>query len=242
MRIQAAWRGWCGRAKAAQAFEELQQAVAERLQQDASALEIQRHWRMWRQQRRTAASVPQATSCVDTSFSTERVESSAMLHNSLGSMSPKVTGGRVSMLKHENSSAGGNISVTVDRGGKCENISEVDDQCNSARSDKLQDKEQHQLPEAALVCARVVQLRKMGVQLLWLQPEPDDVKSTKPAASETTRLTRKGVHQTQQLRPCRVAETVATAEHFFKRGYVVCPVAPVEKCFVMQKSSKKSPR
>jgi hypothetical protein len=210
--------------------------VAEQLQQDASALEIQRHWRMWRQQRDTAGTVQHENT--DTSFSTERTESSARLRTSADSRSPKRSGGRVQQSPYRRtndtvgSAASGNCSGVVDRGDSCEEVSKEDDRCSLTRSDDLPDRENHQLPEAALVCARGLQLRKMGVQLLWLQPEPDNVQSTRRCGSETTRLMQNSRNQTghgQQLRHCRVAETVATAEHFFKHGYVVSLLVPLEE-------------
>ena len=87
----------------------------------------------------------------------------------------------------------------------------------SSHGGQRQPREEQPLPEAALVGARVLQLRKMGIQLLWLQPEPEPEQDLRTAGQHTG--VAKQSRPSNQLRPCRVAGTVATAEYFFTRGY-----------------------
>lgn len=220
MRIQAAWRGRCGRAEAFEAFGQLQVAVAERLQQQAAALEIQRHWCMWRQQQNASSGVPYEATETQYGDETPAVDSSVDGRNSEG------CSGRVEQSVWNADAtckaiapgevvcaAGDGHDEENNCGEWCETISDV--------SDRLQDNEEHLLPEAGLVCARLLQLKKMGVELLWLQPEAEAVAFDGTGVCTATKRKRKGGQRhRQQLRPCRVAETVAAAGHFFTRGYV----------------------
>ena len=201
----------CGRAKASQAFVQLQRAVTERLQQEAAALEIQRCWHMWRKHGDAADSAPHTST--ERSVGGTRNDSTVRNHALVGGSRPHAASGSVEQSLHcSHDDAGGPAAFSGDgcrdttRGGDwCENRSAA-----LSDDDKSQQPREQQLPEAALVCARVLQLRKMGIQLLWLQPEPEPEPYPWQAGQHACTV--------KQLRSCRVAGTVATAEYFFTRG------------------------
>ena len=117
MQIQAAWRGLRGRAEASEAFVQLQQAVTERLQQEAAALEIQRRWHTWRQRGDAAGSAP--PTATERSAGGTRTDSAVRTHGTMnhmeGSRSPHAASGRAEDPLHcSDDGAGGSAAPGQD--------------------------------------------------------------------------------------------------------------------------------
>jgi hypothetical protein len=235
MRIQAVWRGVRGRVQAAEAVQQLKEAVTQRLEEQAAAQEIQQHWRAWRQQRGLA----QITGGAESAGLSEQPE-----QGTAGWQSPDLSNaqawGTNATTAGDDDSRGGSGNQrrkeTDDREG-WDDVSHQDDESEPPAGTEADDNDEQCLPEADLVCARILQLKKMSVQLLWVQPEPEVIVDDGPnSASERRRRRRKRAADEKgdgsssssssssssgrgsKLRPCRVAESVATAEHFFLRG------------------------
>ena len=238
MRIQAVWRGVRGRVQAAEAVQQLKEAVTQRLEEQAAAQEIQQHWRAWRQQRGLLQTTGGAESAGD--WPSEQQE-----QGTAGWQSPDLSNaqqwGATAAAAGDDDSGGGSGGdrrnqrrrEMDDREG-WDDVSHQDDESEPAGTEADDDDNDTEqcLPEADLVCARILQLKKMSVQLLWVQPEPEVIVDDGPnSASERRRRRRKRAADEKgdgssssssgrgsKLRPCRVAESVATAEHFFLRG------------------------
>ena len=190
MRIQAVWRGVRGRVQAAEAVQQLKEAVTQRLEEQAAAQEIQQHWRAWRQQRGLA----QITGGAESAGLSEQPE-----QGTAGWQSPDLSNaqawGTNATTAGDDDSRGGSGNQrrkeTDDREG-WDDVSHQDDESEPPAGTEADDNDEQCLPEADLVCARILQLKKMSVQLLWVQPEPEVIDDDVPnSALERRRRRRK---------------------------------------------------
>ena len=102
-----------GRAEASEAFVQLQQAVTERLQQEAAALEIQRRWHTWRQRGDAAGSAP--PTATERSVGGTRTDSAVRSHGTMnhmeGSRIPHAASGRAEDPLHCSGDGAGGRAV-----------------------------------------------------------------------------------------------------------------------------------